>query len=110
MYRLDWEAKGLLSPLGATHSVDLPLLFEDFMKPFQSIYLGILPDPRRQELADRMRHHWLEFVRNGRPGSDWPAFDTQTRETKIFAEHDRVVADPDGVFRIAWQGIDGFMD
>ncbi|MEX6508990.1 carboxylesterase/lipase family protein [Jiella sp. M17.18] len=110
MYRLDWEAKGLLSPLGATHSVDLALLFEDFMKPFQSVYLGILPDPRRQDLASRMRRHWLAFVRDGRPGPDWPAYDTQTRQTMVFGEEDHVAADPDAVFRIAWQGVDGFMD
>ncbi len=107
MYRLDWEAKGLLSRLGATHSVDLPLLFEDFLKPFRSVYLGVLPDTRRRLLGERMRDHWMSFVNQGRPGDDWPAYDP-ARQTKIFAIHDQVLADPEAARRVAWQGVDGY--
>lgn len=108
MYRLDWEAKGLLSRLGATHSVDLPLIFEDFLKPFRSVYLGLLPDHHRQALADRMRAHWIGFVRDGRPCVDWPAYEAGRRETKVFGIRDRVLADPERARRIAWEGVDGF--
>ena len=108
MYRLDWEAKGLLARQGATHSVDLPLLFEDFLKPFRSVYLGVMPDHRRQALASRMRDHWLSFVREGRPGADWPAYETGRRETMIFDVEDKVIPDPERVHRIVWQGIDGW--
>ena len=106
-YRLDWEAKGLLSHLGATHSVDLPLLFEGFLGPFRSAYLGFLPDSRRRALSERMRDHWMGFVRNGRPGDDWPVYDGKTRETMIFGERDTVLTDPDKARRVAWQGVDG---
>ncbi|SMC51364.1 para-nitrobenzyl esterase [Fulvimarina manganoxydans] len=108
MYRLDWKAKGLLARQGATHSVDLPLLFEDFLKPFRSVYLGVMPDHRRQALALRMRDHWLSFVREGRPGVDWPAYETGRRETMIFDLEDRVMHDPERVHRIVWKGIDGW--
>ncbi|MCE7028077.1 carboxylesterase/lipase family protein [Jiella avicenniae] len=107
-YRLDWEAKGPLARLGATHSVDLPLIFADFMRPFRAVYLGLLPDPRRHELAVRMRDHWLRFVRDGRPGADWPAYAPEARTTMIFGLKDRIVADPEAARRAAWQGIDGF--
>lgn len=108
MYRLDWEAKGLLSRLGATHSVDLPLLFEDFLKPFRSVYLGVLPDPARQQLAIRMRERWMAFVNGGPPGDDWPAYRSETRETLVLsARRDRVEADPDPLRRVAWEGVDG---
>lgn len=108
MYRLDWEAKGLLSRLGATHSVDLPLLFEDFLKPFRSVYLGVLPDHHRQALAERMRAHWIHFVREGRPGNDWPAYEVEERQTRIFGIRDRVIPDPEDLRRLAWQGVDGY--
>ena len=108
MYRLDWEAKGLLSRLGATHSVDLPLLFEDFLKPFRSVYLGLLPDVRRHQLAERMRDHWMAFVRDGRPADGWPAYETSRRETLVFAGRDRLVPDPEGSRRQAWEGVDAF--
>lgn len=107
-YRLDWEAKGLLSRLGATHSVDLPLIFEDFLKPFRSAYLGVLPDGRRQLLAERMRRHWLSFVREGTPDEGWPAYRTDQRLTMIFNETDAVVPDPEALHRMNWQGVDGF--
>ncbi|NDV85190.1 carboxylesterase family protein [Aurantimonas aggregata] len=108
MYRLDWETKGLLSRLGATHSADLPLIFEDFLKPFRSVYLGILPDHHRQALADRMRAHWVSFVRDGRPADGWPAYEAEKRETKVFGIRDRVLADPEALRRVAWEGVDGF--
>ncbi|KQT86247.1 carboxylesterase family protein [Aurantimonas sp. Leaf443] len=108
VYRLDWEAKGLLSKLGATHSVDLPLLFEDFLKPFRSAYLGLLPDPSRQALAARMRDRWVAFVRDGRPGDGWPAYDPAERLTMIFGARDKVVGDPEGPRRLAFDGIDAF--
>ena len=107
-YRLDWEAKGAFSRLGATHSVDLPLIFEDFMRPFRAVYLGLLPDHRRHMLAGRMRDHWLGFVRKGRPGGDWPAYAPEERKTMIFGLKDRVVADPEAARRAEWDGIDGF--
>lgn len=107
-YRLDWRAKGLLSKLGATHSVDLPLLFEDFLKPFRWIYLGMLPDHRRYALAERMRDRWLAFVRDGAPGAEWPAYTVERRETKIFDTADRVEADPEAVRREAFEAVDGF--
>ena len=107
-YRLDWETKGLMSRLGATHSVDLPLLFEDFLKPFRSAYLGVLPDARRHALAERMREHWLAFVRGASPKADWPAYRGSERLTKVFGESDRVLSDPEAVRRITWQGVDGY--
>lgn len=108
VYRLDWAAKGLLAKLGATHSVDLPLLFEDFLKPFRSIYLGMLPDYRRHALSERMRDHWLAFVRQGRPGEAWPRYGTERRETLIFDMRDHVASDPEPLRRQAFEGVDGF--
>ncbi|WP_245413965.1 carboxylesterase/lipase family protein [Fulvimarina endophytica] len=109
MYRLDWRAKGLLQRLGATHSVDLPLIFDQFLRPFRSVYLGVLPDPARQRLALRMQDHWTHFVRTGRPGEDWPAYAPERRSTMIFGVSDRIEDDPDEPRRTAWEGLDGFV-
>ncbi|MBC8129152.1 MAG: carboxylesterase/lipase family protein [Rhizobiaceae bacterium] len=107
-YRLDWEAKGVLSGLGATHSVDLPLLFEDFLKPFRSVYLGLLPDHARHALGERMRDHWVAFVRDGRPGPAWPLYRPDARRTMILGVKDRVADDPEATRRLAFAGVDGF--
>ncbi|MEF2072301.1 carboxylesterase/lipase family protein [Consotaella aegiceratis] len=108
-YRLDWPVKGLLNRLGATHSVDLPLLFDDFVKRFRSLYLGLLADPKRRALSTRMKAHWLSFVRDGRPGEDWPVYEPLRRETMIFNEVDRIQSDPEGNRRPAWDGVDHFV-
>ncbi|MEN3793210.1 carboxylesterase family protein [Fulvimarina sp. MAC3] len=107
MYRLDWPAKGVFSRLGATHSVDLPLLFDRFLSPFRGIYLGWLPDAARRGLSDRMRDHWVHFVRTGRPLPDWPAYESDSRATKIFDVADRIEADPQREIRLAWDGVCG---
>lgn len=107
MYRLDWPAKGLFSKLGATHSVDLPLLFDRFLSPFRGIYLGWLPDPARRKLSERMRDHWVHFVRTGRPLSSWPAYENETRRTQIFDIADHVESDPQRACRLAWDGVCG---
>ncbi|MDY8109702.1 carboxylesterase family protein [Fulvimarina sp. 2208YS6-2-32] len=109
VYRLDWTAKGALAKLGATHSVDLPLIFDRFLVPFRSSYLGILPDPKRRALSLRMQDHWTAFVRDGDPGRSWPAYRPETRMTKIFDLTDSVEADPARDRRLAWTGVDGFV-
>ncbi|EAU40300.1 putative carboxylesterase [Fulvimarina pelagi HTCC2506] len=107
MYRLDWPAKGAFARLGATHSVDLPLLFDRFLSPFRGIYFGWLPDPGRRRLSERMREHWVSFVRTGRPCADWPAYEVGMRKTMIFDVADRVEQDPQRERRLAWDGVCG---
>ncbi|MER0238992.1 carboxylesterase family protein [Fulvimarina sp. MAC8] len=109
VYRLDWRAKGALSKLGATHSVDLPLLFDRFLVPFRSVYLGLLPDPARRRLSLRMQDHWTAFVRSGTPGRGWPQFEPEAREIKVFDVDDRIERDPDRERRLAWEGVDGLV-
>ncbi|MCW4114422.1 carboxylesterase family protein [Aurantimonas sp. MSK8Z-1] len=109
-YRLDWGLRGVLSNLGATHSVDLPLLFDDFARPFRSAYFGLMPDGERRDLSDRMKAHWLAFVRDGAPALGWPRYDPDRRRTLVFDTRDSILADPDQARREVWDGIDSLTD
>ena len=49
-----------------------------------------------------MRRHWLGFVRDGRPGDDWPRYTPETPALKLFDREDRVAVDPEPHRRRAW--------
>ena len=61
-----------------------------------------------RRVQDRMQSNWLHFARHGTPADHWPAYDTDTRLTRIFAASDRVEADPRRERRLAWEGFRGY--
>ena len=90
--------------IGATHAAELPFLW-GWTGPLAWILRG-RPTPARRALGQRMREHWTAFVRDGAPGTTWPAFELPGRATTIFAPGgDRVETDPNQ-HREVWRGID----
>lgn len=91
--------------LGAAHALELFYLWE---------MPGLLPAllrggplwGARLALAGRMRSHWIAFVRDGRPGNDWPPFEPSRRATMVFNRHDQVLDDPQRDRRVVWAGQD----
>ncbi|MBC7958187.1 MAG: hypothetical protein H7Y33_20240 [Cytophagales bacterium] len=53
-----------------------------------------------------MRSHWVAFVRDGRPGAEWPAFEAARRTTMVFNKRDQVLDDPQHDHRVVWAGQD----
>jgi para-nitrobenzyl esterase len=103
MYRLDFETPVLGGKLGAPHALDIGFMFDNLhASPLHG------DRPGSQELADRMSEAWLAFARHGDPGHaglpSWPAYDLEGRSTMIFDAECRVVDDPDGEERQAWEG------
>lgn len=64
---------------------------------------------RRAALAELYRAACCEFIGSGTPGEDWPAYDTQTRMTRLFDLTDQVLPDLDREHREAWAGRDVFI-
>ncbi len=91
--------------LGAGHGLDLLYLFD--IKGFPAALLrGGRLAGSRGALAERMRRHWLRFVRDGRPGPEWPRFAPPARPVLLFDHADRLALDPDAARRSAWAGHD----
>ena len=90
---------------GAGHAVDLPFLF-NFSRLAAAFIRGGPLSGKRLGLTRRMQDHWGHFVREGRPGDDWPRFDETRHATKIFNLKDQTVDDPDRPQRRAWAGAD----
>ncbi len=91
--------------LGAAHGLELLYTWE-----FRGVLAAMIrggPDagPWRR-LGHRMRRHWTLFVRDGRPGAEWPPFDQHRHATMLFDRDDSLVVDPQAARRIAWAGRD----
>jgi para-nitrobenzyl esterase len=91
--------------LGAAHAIELFYLWD--MKGALPLMLRGGPLwGRRRALAERLRAHWLRFVREGRPGEGWTPFDANRRATMVFDRRDRMVDDPEGEHRAVWAAQD----
>jgi para-nitrobenzyl esterase len=106
MYRLDFTTPVLGGRLGAPHALDIPLVFDNLEA--SALHGG---RPEAQALADRMSEAWLAFARTGDPNHpglpEWPVYETGRRATMLFDTGCRVVDDPDGAERAAWDGLLG---
>lgn len=104
MYRFDIAPRLLrLTGHDATHGLELFALFDRMSGAFGRA-LGILGGRRAFVAAGRrMRGHWIEFARTGKPGPGWPRYRRATRRTLIIDRVDRVEKDPRAERRAAWQ-------
>ncbi|MEU8957897.1 carboxylesterase family protein [Streptomyces sp. NPDC048518] len=66
-YRLDWRPAG--SPYGATHCLDLPLLFGTRDAWQGSPMLGGTPWEETDRIGRALRAAWVTFARTGKPGA-----------------------------------------
>lgn len=73
VYRFGFRSTALGGKLGATHTVELPFVFDIANSPWLHGNTGLLgPDPVPEGLARRMHNSWVTFARNGSPG--WDAY------------------------------------
>jgi para-nitrobenzyl esterase len=103
-YLLEWKTPVAGGVLGATHALDLPLMFNNV----ESARGFVGPGDAPQKLADKMQAAWLAFARTGSPNCaalpDWPAYDVTRRATMIFDNVCRVADDPLKDVRLALSG------
>jgi para-nitrobenzyl esterase len=103
-YLLEWESPLLGGSLGACHAIDLPFVFGT--AEHAELFVGSGPEVAR--LEERMMDAWLAFARGGDPSCDalgaWPRYDAERRRTMILGPECRVVEDPAGAERAAWEG------
>ncbi|MDG3442770.1 carboxylesterase/lipase family protein [Nitrospirillum amazonense] len=100
MYRIDYATPlARLMFGGATHALDLPLLFGTTGEGD----LGRLDLFRRQtskRVSQRFQGAFLNFADGMSPG--WPTYDADTRLTRIIDTADREEGDPRAALRVAW--------
>jgi para-nitrobenzyl esterase len=65
--------------------------------------------PEAHALADKTSAAWAAFARTGNPNTPalpkWPAYSAASRDTMLFNNECRVVADPDRDARLAMETV-----
>ncbi|HYO02436.1 MAG TPA: carboxylesterase/lipase family protein [Mycobacterium sp.] len=85
-------------PVGASHSLELRYLFD----------VGGAPrlNADQQVLSDQMIDAWSQFVRDGHPGDDWPAFGGEEKRLSLRPDGSRVETDFDQKHQCSfWAGL-----
>ncbi|KHL26524.1 carboxylesterase [Croceibacterium mercuriale] len=94
MYQLDWPSPEAGGVLGAYHTLDIPLVFDNTASAGRQTGDG--PDARA--LAGRMADSFIAFARTGDPATPalptWPTYDLARRGTMIFDTTCRIENDP----------------
>ena len=95
-YQLDWRSPQAGGTLGAMHTLDIPLVFDNIA------YAGAQTGTSRQAqaLATQMSEALIVFAQSGNPNHKklphWPNYQLQKRETMIFDTQAKVESDPRG--------------
>jgi para-nitrobenzyl esterase len=104
-YLLEWTTQ---VDSGATHCIDLPLLFGTTSVPDAPTLLGFGPDVA--VLGRTVRDAWGAFMRTGDPSvtgtATWPPYTTDRRATLLLGREPAVIDDPWAAQRQAWDGIE----
>ncbi|MBU3066515.1 carboxylesterase family protein [Nocardia sp. NEAU-G5] len=83
----------------AAHCLDIPYAFDLLSAPNVSTVEGDNPP---QALATAMHKAWVEFITHGDPGSAWPRYTLDKRETMIWDDNSHVAQDPFMAQRPLW--------
>jgi para-nitrobenzyl esterase len=105
MYLYAWRSPASGGKVGATHTVEIPFVFDNTDTPVVMTKGG----PEVKELAAKTSEAWIQFARNGNPNHKglpkWPAYNIQQRATMVFDNTCKVVNDPGGEERRLWADI-----
>jgi para-nitrobenzyl esterase len=102
-YLFTWRSPALGGRLGATHTVEIPFVFDNTDIPAVMTRGG----PEVKALAAQVSDAWIAFARSGNPNRaglpQWPRYDPLARATMILDTDCRVEHDPDGATRRLWE-------
>lgn len=99
MYQLDFPSPDYGGVLGAFHTLDIGLVFDNTQLPSARTGHGT----EARHLAGRMADAFIQLARTGSPAGgdlpDWPHYDLDRRATMIFDRRCRIEQDPRGAER-----------
>lgn len=105
MYRFDWETPEGGGHMRSPHTIEIAFVFNNI--PLAGPIISKMPEA--MTLAERTSAAWAAFARTGDPNTPtlpkWPAYSAAARETMLFNNECRVVADPDRGARLAMERI-----
>jgi para-nitrobenzyl esterase len=100
-YEFAWRSQAQGGELGATHTMDLPFVFDRVHLPRLHGPHGLLgPQQPPADLASRMHRAWIRFARTGDPG--WEPYTSERRATMRIDAKWTQLDDPRSQERQAW--------
>lgn len=103
MYRLDLRTPSLgVTGIGATHALDLPVLFGRYDSGRGPGALALGGRERMTATTEVMQDRWRRFIHHGDPG--WEAY-RPGFATQLFDAGETTVEDPSPEVREAWSGV-----
>jgi para-nitrobenzyl esterase len=106
-YLFTYQSPALGGKLGACHGLDVPFVFGWLGEKDRFIFPK--RGPETGALSDNMMDAWTAFARTGNPSHKgipaWIPFDPVKRPTMILDAEVKLVEDPFGAERKAWEGI-----
>jgi para-nitrobenzyl esterase len=103
LYVMEWASPAFEGRFGATHGVDLGLVFGNPRDPIA----GNTAEARK--MAEIVGSAFVAFSKTGNPNCskipNWPAYNSESRATMIFDTECRVENDPTGELRLTWEKI-----
>src|SRR5262245_665637 len=102
-YRYDWETPEGGGHMRSPHTIEIQFVFNNIK--IAGPLISKMPEA--YALADKTSSAWAAFARTGNPNTSklpkWPAYSASSRDTMLFNNDCRVVADPDRVARLAME-------
>ncbi len=106
VYLFDWETPFMGSSLGSCHALEVPFVFGTIDEPAVQPFSGF--GTEAVELSSAIQQAWVSFARSGNPSCDrlgeWPIYGVD-RPTMVLGRNRRVVNDPRGEERQAWESV-----
>ena len=107
MYLFTWPSPFMGANLGACHITEIPFVFGMLEEPGWNLFSGKGEDA--EKLSEKIMDAWIAFARTGNPSHsgipEWPKYETEKRSTMFLGKEIKVVDDPYGKERVAWEGI-----
>ncbi|NVM44841.1 MAG: carboxylesterase/lipase family protein [Candidatus Lokiarchaeota archaeon] len=107
MYLFTWPSSFMDGMFGSFHTLEIPFVFGMLDDPFWSILLETSEEAKK--FSEKMMDSWITFARTGNPSHsgipEWPKYNIEKRSTMLLGKETKVVDDPYGKERIAWDGI-----
>jgi len=107
MYTFDWRSSAFGGHFGSPHAIELPFVFGNFGTALAAAFVG--ESAEAEQLATSVMGAWADFARDGTaawPGLEaWPRYEAVNRSVLWMARESRLVNDPRGDRRRAWDGI-----
>jgi len=107
MYLFTWPSPFMGGIFGSCHTLEIPFVLGMLDVSFWSWFAGTGEEAKK--LSEKIMDAWIAFARTGNPSNsgipEWPKYNTEKRSTMLLGKEIKVVDDPYGKERMAWDGI-----